>query len=266
MVSSQEVRPSDGLVLRQRLQTSQVQTDPAGVREERVHQPSPDGHRQLVAGFPVPGHLLHPEAGRPLGEDRAGKEQLQRDGPVPRGRAGTWRRTTSKSKVQGSGRSTSVSVREALDHGAALHPQEGLQRGGPALRGAEEIQQPGRLLRVVAAPLGLDADLAAQGDGVDGGAGGFADAQPCGQLRGRCVRLRVKVDDGELELSHRASFPAAAAWPAGCATSADAAAGPEGLYGLLRPPILSKKAASCSRACWPPSNPRHTRRSRPTSS
>ena len=91
---------------------------------------------------------------------------------------------------------------EALHHGAALHPEEGLEGIGPAAAVAEEVQQPVFLLGGVAAALGQDADLAAQRNGMHRGPGALGQPQAGGQLRGRGVGLGPDVQDGEGQLGH----------------------------------------------------------------
>ena len=132
---------------------------------------------------------------------------------------------------------------EALDHRAALHPQERLERVATNARASpnRSTSQAGLVGLVVAAPLRLDPHLAAQRDRVHRRAGRLRDPQPRGQLRRRGVRLGDDVDDREL---------VAASWsPVGIRVAHRAA------------PCVrhrSKKSSIAARASVPPSKPRHS--------
>jgi len=95
------------------------------------------------------------------------------------------------------------------------------------------------------AALRLDLHLGPERDGVHPLARGLGDLDPSGQLRNRRVRLGDDVVDPEGQVDH----PAASR-----------------RRGRLRADTRAKNPAISARASWPPSNPRHTCRSRPASS
>ncbi len=228
-----------------------VQAQPAGVGEVLVHQPAPCVDRQPVGGFEVPRHLLHAEACLTPGENRAGEQQFQRDQTVTQGLQ-VLGGGNVEVKSAGQREPNLGLAGEALDHGAALQPEEGLQGGGPAAALAEEVQQTGLFLGCVAAALGQDPDLAAQGDGVYCGPGGLGHPQRRGEL-GRCrIRFRLDVQDVEGQGDH--------------GRPPDVDCRVVSWTGVLRLLIFAKKEVSWSRASWPPSKPRHRRRRCPTSS
>src|SRR4029077_3182012 len=104
----------------------------------------------------------------------------------------------------------------------------------------EQLGEAKFFVGAVMTPLGLDHDLAAQRQGVDGSTVGRCDPQPKIERRHGGIRLDAGADDLERHRAHRAT-----------ATFS---------------PIRSKNASSAAWASVPPSNPFHNTRSRPTSS
>ena len=96
-------------------------------------------------------------------------------------------------------------------HGRELHR---LERVGPAGGVAEQVVEPLGLVRRVAAPGGLDPDLAAQRDRVDPLAGGFRDSQDSATSTARRRTCRAGTDAVEDQFRHvRLPGLGARAWP-----------------------------------------------------
>src|SRR4029453_2397355 len=114
----------------------------------------------------------------------------------------------------------------------------------------EQLQQPVGLLGRVAPALGLDADLAAQGDRVDLLAGRLRDPQLEQEGGDGRVAVGLGVDAVEDEGGHGA--------PASLPTS--------GATSRLRSRTASKKPSIASHASSPPSKPFQCIRTSPTSS
>ena len=94
--------------------------------------------------------------------------------------------------------------RERRDGRRDVRPEERAQRVAPPRCLAEELVEARLLVGRVAAPLRLDADLAAQRDGVHRGARRLGDPHPQHDRRHRRVRLRAGVEHLERQGGHRA--------------------------------------------------------------
>ena len=151
--------------------------EPSAVRKVQVHQPPPHGDREPERGLLVPGDRLGGEPGLAAGEHGAGEEQQQGDLPA-----------TQPVEVLGRGHLEVVAAfhrqvdlrrrPEAGDGRRHMGPQNGPERVTPSGRLAEQLVEPLLLFRRVAPLLRLDADLAAQRQGVDVAAVGLRHPQP----------------------------------------------------------------------------------------
>ena len=239
-----------GLEGGQRVQRVPAAAQPGAAGEVRVDKLAPDRHRHPVRGLGAPRHQLDREARLGGHEHGAAEQQDQRD-----------RAVVEAVQVTGRGHLQVVGARhrqvdlghrgEAGDHDRDRGELDRLDRLGPAGRVAEQVVQAFGLGRGVAAAVRLDADLAAQRDGVHLDAGPFGDGQLEGQGRGGGVLVRGHAGTAEDQVGHVSALHG------------------KGLRGRTRVTARCRRPArnfsSAARASAPPSNPCQYSRSSPTS-
>src|SRR3954453_11531144 len=201
---------------------------------------TPHRHRHVVSVLAIPRHLLHGESFGAVDENRSAEEELQRYRPVAQGVQILGRRDFEVVCAL-QGKADLRGAAEAGNHDGTVLPQKGVLRAGPAFARPEQVDQAVGLGVGVWPPQRIDAYLATQCDGVDGFVTDRGCTDPGGENRSHRVRFGCHAEDGERHLSHWATT-------------------------LLRSSIASKNSAINARTSWPPSNPRHSIRNRPTNS
>ena len=225
-----------------------AQPHPTGVRIVLRDQLLPDRNRHVIAILAVPRHLLHGETAFGLDENRSAEKELERQ-----------RTFAQRVQVLGGGDLEVVGAiqrkghrrvaGEARHHRGAMLPEERALGLGPAFAGPEQVEQPGGFGVGVGTPQRLDPDLAAQRDRVHRvvSAGGDPDAR--GQHGADGVRFGRHVENRKVHVHVLFGHGGV----------------PGGVF-LARAWMSEKKPSMNARASWPPSNPRQSRRSRPTNS
>ena len=203
-----------GLEPGQRVQRFAAAAQPGAAGEVRVDEVAPDRYRHPVRGLGAPRHELDREARLGGDEDGAAEQQQHRD-----------RSVVQALQVAGRGDLQVVGARhrevdlghrgEAGDHRRDRGELDRLDRLGPAGRVAEQVVQPLRLGRGVAAAVRLDADLAAQRDRVHPDAGPLGDGQLEGQGRRHGVPVRGRAGTAEDEVGHVSVFQPPSTEPRG---------------------------------------------------
>ncbi len=215
---------------------SRPHPQPPAVGEVAVHGAPPHGHGQAERCFQVPRHRLGGEPRLASAEHGAAEQQQQRDLAVAQG-VKVLRPRHLEVVAALDGQVDLGRRRETGDGRGHVGPEKGPQRVAPPGRVAEQLVEAGLLIGRVVAALGLDAYLAAKSQSVDGGARLLGHPQPQHDRGHGGVALGLGTHHGEAQRAHRA---------------------------LAR--TRSKKPSRASCASRPPSKPRHSRRSWPTSS
>ncbi len=220
------------------------QLQPRGAAVLGGHHLRPHVDREPERGLRAPRDQADLHPGRGVGglvEHGAAEEQEQRDLAA----------LGETAEVPGRG-DLGVEGQRHLEHDLVVTGERGghgrdrrqlhrVERATPALRVAEQLDQAGLLAGGVATAGGLDADLAAQREGVDPGAGGLGDLQVQPQDRSQGVRVVVGARHREPERRPRRG-----------AGERERHRGTS----RLRAMIASKNASMWVHASAPPSKPR----------